>query len=67
MRRRLGTPQNFGLAFIDEIVNKYLLKKLLKWANKKCKNCNIYNFVFLKKNKERNPGDIIILHLYTQI
>ena len=23
--------------------NNYLLKKLLKWSNKKCKNFNIYN------------------------
>ena len=28
--------------------NNYLLKKLLKRANKKCRNFNIYNFVFLK-------------------
>ena len=33
----------------------YLLKKLLKWANKKCKNFNISNVVFyfskkIKKN-----------------
>ena len=28
----------------------YLLKKLLKWANKKCKNFNIYN-VFEKTKK----------------
>ena len=28
------------------------LKKLLKWANKKCKNFNIYNIAFFKKNKE---------------
>ena len=26
----------------------YLLKKPLKWANKKCKNFNIYNVVFFK-------------------
>ena len=26
--------QNFCLAFIDELENNYLLKKLLKWANK---------------------------------
>ena len=26
--------------------NNYLLKKLLKWANKKCKNFNIYDVVF---------------------
>ena len=26
--------------------NNYLLKNLLKWANKKCKNLNIYNVLF---------------------
>ena len=46
--------------------NNYLLKILLKWANKKCKNFNISNvrFFFLKKRK--TPGDIIILHLCTK-
>ena len=35
--------------------NNYLLKKLLKWANKKQNNYNIYNVVsFFKKNKEKN-------------
>ena len=34
--------------------NNYLLKKLLKWANKKFKNSNIYDVVFLKKNKEKH-------------
>ena len=33
--------------------NNYLLKKLLKWANIKCKNFNIYNAVFFKKYKEK--------------
>ena len=33
--------------------NNYLLKKLLKWANKKCKNFNIYDVrTFLKKLKK---------------
>ena len=31
--------------------NNYLLKKLLKWANKQCKNFNIYNVVFFYKKK----------------
>ena len=30
--------------------NNYLFKKLLKWADKKCKNFNIYN-IGLKKTK----------------
>ena len=32
-----------------KLQNNYLLKKLLKWADKKCKNFNIYHAVFLKK------------------
>ena len=31
--------------------NNYLLKKLLKWANKKYKNFNICNVVFFQKKK----------------
>ena len=47
--------------------NNYLLKKLLKWASKKCKNFNIYNVALKKKKKERKKsGDIIILHLCTK-
>ena len=47
--------------------NNYLLKKLLKWANKQCKNFNIYNVVFFyKKNERKIPGDIIILHMCTK-
>ena len=44
--------------------NNYLLKTLLKWANKKCKNFNIYNVVFKKKKK--TSGDIINLYLCTE-
>ena len=33
--------------------NNYLLKKLLKWANKKYKNFNICIVVFFEKNKEK--------------
>ena len=53
MGRRCGTPQNFFLALIDEL-KKQLLKKLLKWANKKCKNFNICIVVFFQKNKEKH-------------
>ena len=35
MWRRWGTPQNFFLAFIDELEKQIIIKKLLKWANKK--------------------------------
>ena len=53
MQRRWSIPQNFCLAFIDKLENTYLLKKLLKWANKPCKNFNIYNVTY-KKNKEKH-------------
>ena len=43
--------------------NKYL--ELLKWANKKQTNINIYKAAFLK-NKEKTPADIITLHLSTK-
>ena len=66
-RRRWGTPQNFCLAFIDKFEkNNYLLKKLSKWADKKCKNLKIYDVVsFLKKIKE-TLGDFIILNMCTK-
>ena len=38
--------------------NKYLLKKLLKWTNIKCKNFT-YNVAF-KKKRRKTPGDIMI-------
>ena len=34
MCRRWGTPQNFCLAFIDELEKQLLIKKLMKWAKK---------------------------------
>ena len=60
-----GAYLKICLAFIDKLENIYLLKKLLKWANKPCKNFNIYNVVF-KKKQRKTPGDIIILHLCTK-
>ena len=65
MQRRRSIPQNFCLALIDKLENTYLLKKLLKWANKPCKNFNIYNVAF-KKKQRKTPGGIIILHLCTK-
>ena len=41
-----------GISFwhlLMNLKNNYLFKKLLKWANKKCKNFNIYNVLFFKK------------------
>ena len=40
--KRWGKPQNFFLAFTDELEKQIFIKKLLKWANKK-NNFDIYN------------------------
>ena len=34
MCRRWDTPQNFCLAFIDELEKQLIIKKLMKWAKK---------------------------------
>ena len=44
--KKVGTPQNFFLALTDELEKKYLLKNLLKWANKKQNNFNISTVAF---------------------
>ena len=49
--KKVEKPQDFFLAFIDEL-EKLFIKKLLEGTNKeKCKNFNIYNVIFLKKDK----------------
>ena len=50
--RRWGTPQNFYLVFTEELQKTTIKKKLLKWSNKKCKNLNIDDIAFFKKNKD---------------
>ena len=60
---RWSTPQNLYLAFIKELEKQLFIKKLLKWANKKCKNFNIYNIVFKKKKERKTPEYVTILHL----
>ena len=52
MWRRWGTPQNFCLVLLMNLKYNYLLKKLLKQANKRCKNFNIYIVVIFKKIKK---------------
>ena len=61
-----GTSQNFFLEFTDELEKQIFIKKLLKWANRKQNNFNIYNVAFFKKRQRKTPGDIIILHLCTK-
>ena len=53
MKKVGHTSEFFFLAFIDEL-EKQLLKKLLKWASKKCKNFNIYNIIFFKNIKQKH-------------
>ena len=36
------------------LIKNYLFKKLLKWANRKQNNFNIYSVAFLKKNIEKH-------------
>ena len=54
MWRKWGITQNFFLAFTDELEKQRFIKKNLNWANKKCKNFNIYNVVFFNNNKEKH-------------
>ena len=37
------------MQLLMNLINKYLFKKLLKWANEKQNNFNIYNAAFKKK------------------
>ena len=43
--KKLGTPQNLFLTFIDEFEKQIHIKKLC-WANKNQNNFNIYNAAF---------------------
>ena len=54
MWRRCGRPQKFCLAFFDELDKQLFIKKLLKWANEKCKCFNINkNNKKIEKNTRR--------------
>ena len=44
---------------------KNLLKKMFKWANKKCKNLKIYNFVFFKQKKKKTKEKKWRYHYFT--
>ena len=50
----------YFLHLLMKLKNNYLLRKLLKWANKKCKSFKINKVVFFLKNKEN------VLHLCTK-
>ena len=43
---KVGYTSEFVWYLLINLKSNYLLKTLLKWANKKCKNFNIYNVVF---------------------
>ena len=53
-QRKWGTPQNLCLALIYELEKQLFIKKTVKWANKTCKNFNIYNVAFFQTNKEKH-------------
>ena len=69
------TPQNFWPLLMN-LKNKYLLKKMLKWANKKQNNFNTYNTAFflkkitqkikILKKMKKIAEDIIILPMCTK-
>ena len=48
-----------------KLKNNYLLKKLLKWANKKCKCFNIYKSKKKKINKKNKKKHLEISLFYT--
>ena len=48
MWRRCGTPQNFFLAFIDELDKQIIIKKTVEVGQLQ-NDFNIYNVFFLKK------------------
>ena len=53
MWKRWGTPQSLCLAFIDQLEKQlFNKKKLLKWANRKCKYFDIYKNKKIKKIKK---------------
>ena len=52
--KKVGHTSEFFLAFIDELEKQIFIKKLLKWANEKQNNFNIYNVAFFKKIKEKH-------------
>ena len=53
MWRWQGTPQNFFLAFIDELKKQIIIKKTVEVGQSKINNFNIYNVAFNKKKKKK--------------
>ena len=54
MVKMVGKPQNFCLAFIDELKKQLFIKKMLKWAYKKCNNFNIFTMLYFLKKIKKN-------------
>ena len=52
--KKVGHTPEFVWHLLMNLKNNYLLKKLLKWANKKCEHLNIYKnkkiIIKIKKN-----------------
>ena len=49
MWRRWSIPQNFFLAFIDELEKQIIIKKTVEVGQQKTNNSNIHNAVFFQK------------------
>ena len=55
-------PRNSVRHLLMNLKNNYLSKKLLKWANKKCKYFNIYIKKYKKKQNQRKTSSDIIFY-----
>ena len=48
----MGHTSEFLLAFTSELQKQIFIETLLKWANKKQNNFNVYNVAFKKKSRK---------------
>ena len=59
---KVGHNSEFFLAFTDELEKQIFIKKLLKWANKKQNNFNIYNAALKKKNNKEKQLEMSLFY-----
>ena len=62
-----GTPQNFCLAFIDELEKQLFIKKTIEVGPIKNVRILIFAMLHFLKKYRKTPGGIIILHMCTKI
>ena len=60
MSKRWGTLENFFLEFIDEL-EKQIIKKTVKWANKN-KIISIFTILHFYKNIKKNIIKILMIY-----